>query len=214
MEHLPVEVIGNILSHLKSARDAVIASTTGLQNLSIFMDDDVDAFFSLISWLMFCLKLEKFALINPELVMSDTQTAMEHSSSPLKDIFVGNLGAACDYSDEDVDLYSISISFSKLSYLSLHYYPRHGTFHHNFRESFQMENVTILELGWSDTSDPFSNWVAKLLEKCPKLKKLIICGAVSEINNHEECQNLAHFITYFVELMRKYLHIEVQFGFE
>uniref|UniRef100_A0A9I9EAD7 Uncharacterized protein n=1 Tax=Cucumis melo TaxID=3656 RepID=A0A9I9EAD7_CUCME len=43
-------------------------------------------------------------------------------------------------------IYSISISFPKLSYLYLRYYPRHGTFHHNFRESFQMENVTIIDL--------------------------------------------------------------------
>ena len=38
-----------------------------------------------------CLKLEKLALINPEIVMSDTQTAMEVSISSLKDIFGGNL---------------------------------------------------------------------------------------------------------------------------
>ncbi|XP_022144792.1 F-box/LRR-repeat protein At1g67190-like [Momordica charantia] len=415
MEHLPVEVIGNILSHLKAARDVVIASatckkwreawrnhlhtltfnsndwpiphdlststleiiitqtilqTTGLQNLSVFMDD-FDAFSasSVIAWLMYtrdtlcrlhynvettpsvniiekcgrqkletlelannsitgveptyqkfpclkslslsdigisaldlnllltaCPKLEKLALINPEVVMSDAQPTIELSSSSLKDVFVEGLsldkftlqadileilhlrdcildffeligkgalrvlkiddasvihldigentenleivdvcnftimwpkfyhtiskasmlkklrlwGVAFDDDDDEVvDLDTISISFPKLSHLSLSYDLKHGAVHHNLQRSSRMENVTILELGWSDI-----NWVVKLIEICPKLKKLIISGVVSEIKTHEECQTLAQFTTSFVQLMRKYLHIEVQFDFE
>lgn len=124
-------------------------------------------------------------------------------------------GVAFDDNDEEVvDLVTISISFPKLSHLSLSYDLRHRAFHHNLQKPFQMENVTILELGWSDISEFFSDWVAKLLERCPKLKKLIICGVVSETKSHEECQTLAHFTTSFIQLMRKYVHIEVQFDFE
>ncbi|CAB4287182.1 unnamed protein product [Prunus armeniaca] len=54
-----------------------------------------------------------------------------------------------------------------------------------------LENVVVLELGWTIISDLFSDWVAGLLERCPNLKKLVICGVVSEVKSPEECQRFS-----------------------
>ncbi|XP_008389342.1 F-box/LRR-repeat protein At1g67190-like isoform X2 [Malus sylvestris] len=80
--------------------------------------------------------------------------------------------------------------------------------------SSSLENVVVLELGWTIISELFSDWVAGLLERCPNLKKLVIYGVVSEAKSHEECQVLASFTSSIVRLMRKYLHVEVQFEYE
>ncbi|XP_068340026.1 F-box/LRR-repeat protein At1g67190-like isoform X2 [Pyrus communis] len=80
--------------------------------------------------------------------------------------------------------------------------------------SSSLENVVVLELGWTIISELFSDWVAGLLERCPNLKKLVIYGLVSEAKSHEECQVLASFTSSIVRLMRKYLHVEVQFEYE
>ncbi|VFQ74200.1 unnamed protein product [Cuscuta campestris] len=52
-----------------------------------------------------------------------------------------------------------------------------------------------------------------VLEKCLRLKKAIH-GIVSETKTHEECQTLAIFTSFIVRLMRKYVHVEVQFEYE
>ncbi|PON83107.1 F-box domain containing protein [Trema orientale] len=419
MEHLPVEVIGNILSRLRAARDVVIASatckkwrkawryhlhslsfnsnewpvyhdlttsrleiiitqtifqTTGLQSLSIFMDD-VDEFSAapVIAWLMYtretlrqlhynvrttpnvniiekcgrqrledlvlahnsitgvepsyqkfpslkslslsyvsisaldlsdlltaCPKLEILSLINPEIAMSDAQATMELSSSSLKDVYIEavnmdkfilevdcletlhlkdctleifeliskgalkilkiddvsvihldigenteNLqvvdvssftimwpkfyhmiskssklrrlrlwGVVFDDEDEVVDMETISVCFPWLTHLSLSYDLRDVVLHCGLQGSSHLENVFVLELGWTVINDLFAEWVAGFLERCPNLKKLVIYGVVSEAKTHEECQILANFTSSIVRLMRKYIHVEVQFEYE
>ncbi|GAU13509.1 hypothetical protein TSUD_128060 [Trifolium subterraneum] len=81
---LPVEVIGNMLSHLKAARDV----TSGLQSLSILMED-IDEFsaFAVIARLMYT-RIEALELVNLEIAMSDAQVTVELSSSTLKSVYV------------------------------------------------------------------------------------------------------------------------------
>ena len=75
-------------------------------------------------------------------------------------------------------------------------------------------NVVVLELGWTVISDLFSVWVAGLLEGCPNLKKLVIYGFVSEVKTHEECQILARFSEFILQLGRKYGHVKFEFEYE
>ena len=419
MEHLPVEVIGNILSRLRAARDVVIASatckkwreawrnhlhtisfnsndwpiyhdlttsrleiiitqtifqTTGLQSLSIFMDD-VDEFSAapVIAWLMYtretlrrlhynvrttpnvniiekcgrqrlevlalahnsitgvepsyqkfpslkslslsyvsisaldlslllsaCPRLDALALINPDIAISDTQAMMELSSASLKDVYIEAIsfdkfilevdclenlhlkdctlelfelvskgalkilkiddvsvihldigentenlevvdvssftimwpkfyhmiskstklrrlrlwGVVFDDDDEVVDMETISVCFPRLTHLSLSYDLKDVVLHCGLQGSSQLENVVVLELGWTVINDLFSEWVGGFLERCPNLRKLVIYGVVSEAKTHEECQILANFTSSIVRLMRKYMHVEVKFEYE
>ncbi|XVF05178.1 hypothetical protein REPUB_Repub05bG0149300 [Reevesia pubescens] len=89
-----------------------------------------------------------------------------------------------------------------------------GIMHYGLQGSSNLENVTVLELGWTVINDLFSHWVEELLTRCPNLKKMIIFGVVSEAKSHEECQILANFTSCIVQLMRKYMHVEVQFEYE
>lgn len=123
-------------------------------------------------------------------------------------------GVVFDDEDEMVDMETISVCFPKLTHLSLCYDLREGGLQYCLHRTFQLENVVVLELGWTVISDLFSQWVAGLLERCPRLRKLIINGIVSEAKTHEECQMLAKFTSSIVRLMRKYLHVDVQFEFE
>ncbi|XP_023527791.1 F-box/LRR-repeat protein At1g67190-like [Cucurbita pepo subsp. pepo] len=118
-----------------------------------------------------------------------------------------------DSDEEVVDLGSISTNFPQLSQLSLSLDLRRRAFHQNLQRSFQMENVTILEVGWKENNVFFSEWVAKLVKICPKLKKLTIFGFVSGAMTNTQCHTLSSFATAFVELMRKYQHIQVGFVF-
>ncbi|XP_060174532.1 F-box/LRR-repeat protein At1g67190-like [Lycium barbarum] len=77
----------------------------------------------------------------------------------------------------------------------------------------QLENLVVLELGWKVISDSFSDWVVEFLERCPNLRKLVILGAVSGVNTHEECHILANFTTFIVRLMRKYLRVDIHFKY-
>lgn len=104
--------------------------------------------------------------------------------------------------------------FPRLSHLSLCYDLKDGILQHSLQGSSHLLNVVVLELGWSVVSEFFSEWMGKLLGRCPNLKKLIICGVVSEVKTHEECQTLANFTFSVVQLMRKYMHVEVQFEYE
>ncbi|KAJ4724814.1 F-box/LRR-repeat protein [Melia azedarach] len=116
--------------------------------------------------------------------------------------------------DEIVDLETIAVCFPKLSHLSLSYDLRDGVFHYGLQGSTYLENVVVLELGWPVIHDLFSHWVEGLLKRCTNLKKLVIFGVVSEIKTHEECLLLANFTSSIVHLMRKYLHVEVEFEYE
>lgn len=119
-----------------------------------------------------------------------------------------------DDEDEFVDMETVSSCFPLLSHLALNYDLKETVVQYSLQGSFVLENVVVLELGWAVISDLFSLWVSGLLEKCPHLKKLIIHGVVSETKTHEECQLLASFTSSIVRLMRKYLHVEIQFEYE
>ncbi|KAJ4972020.1 hypothetical protein NE237_005119 [Protea cynaroides] len=123
-------------------------------------------------------------------------------------------GVVFDDEDEIVDLETIAICFPQLSHLSLSYDLRDGLLNYGLQGPTQLENVAVLELGWTVISDLFSQWVAGLLERCPNLKKLVIHGVVSETKTHGECYLLANFTSSIVRLMRKYMHVEVQFVYE
>ncbi|KAI3854083.1 hypothetical protein MKW92_048642 [Papaver armeniacum] len=119
-----------------------------------------------------------------------------------------------DDEDEIVDLETIAVCFPQLSHLSLSYDLREGFLPYGLQGSSPLENVVVLELGWTVISDTFSHWVAGLLERCSNIKTLVIHGVVSEAKTHEECYMLANFTTSIVKLMRKYMHVDVQFVYE
>jgi|UniRef100_A0A2N9H837 hypothetical protein len=119
-----------------------------------------------------------------------------------------------DDEDEVVDVETISVCFPQLSHLSLSYDLRDEILNYGLQGSSHLVNVVVLELGWTVITDSFSVWVAGLLERCPNLKKLVIHGVVSEAKNHEECQILASFTSSIVNLMRKHMHVEIQFEYE
>lgn len=247
-----------------------------------------------------CPKLEKLALINPDIAMSDSQATMELSSPTLKSIYIETIsldkftleadsieslhlkdstleffelisngglkyfkiddvsvvdidigentkylevidvnnftimwtkfypmiskssklrrlrlwGVVFDEEDEVVDLETIAMYFPQLSHLSLSYDLRDGLVHYGLQGSSRLENVVILELGWTVISELFTHWVTGLLHRCPNLKKLVIYGVVSEAKSTEECHILANFTSSIVRLMRKYMHVDVHFEYE
>lgn len=121
---------------------------------------------------------------------------------------------AFDDEDDVLDLETIAVCFPQLSHLSLSYDLKDGILHYGLQGSTPMVNVTVLELGWTVINDLFSHWVKELLKRCPNLQKLVIYGVVSEAKTHEECQVLANFTSTIVQLMRKYMHVEVQFEYD
>ncbi|XP_011077872.1 F-box/LRR-repeat protein At1g67190-like [Sesamum indicum] len=123
-------------------------------------------------------------------------------------------GVVFDDEDEVIDVETISSCFPLLSHLALSYDLRETALHDGLQGSFVLENVIVLELGWTVISDLFSTWVSALLERCPHLRNLVIHGVVSETKTHEECHTLANFTSSIVRLMRKYLDVEVQFKYE
>ncbi|KAL6337010.1 hypothetical protein AAG906_036324 [Vitis piasezkii] len=125
-------------------------------------------------------------------------------------------GVVFDDEDEVVDLEAISVYFPQLTHVSLRYDLRDGDLRDGYglQGSTHLENVVVLELGWTVISNLFSPWVAGLVDRCPNLKKLIIFGIISEVKSHEECLILANFTSFIVRLMRKYSHVEVQFEYD
>ncbi|XP_058088826.1 F-box/LRR-repeat protein At1g67190 [Magnolia sinica] len=120
-------------------------------------------------------------------------------------------GVVFDDEDEVVDLETIAVYFPQLSHLSLSYDLRDGLLHYG---ASRLKNVVVLELGWTVISELFTHWVAALLDRCPNLKRLVIHGVVSEAKTREECNTLANFTSSIVRLMRKYMHVDVQFEYE
>lgn len=116
--------------------------------------------------------------------------------------------------DEEVDIETISSSFPLLNHLSFSYDLRDAAVHYGLQGSVVLENVIVLELGWTVINELFTLWVSAFLERCPRLKKLVIHGVVSETKTREECHMLADFTSSVVKLMRKYLHIDVKFEYE
>ncbi|KAK3010722.1 hypothetical protein RJ639_012124 [Escallonia herrerae] len=123
-------------------------------------------------------------------------------------------GVVFDDDEELVDMEAVSACFPLLRHLSLSYDLREEALQYCLQGSFQLVNVVVLELGWVVINDLFSHWVAGLLERCPNLRKLVIHGVVSEAKSPEECHMLANFTASIVRLMRKYLHVEVEFEYE
>lgn len=123
-------------------------------------------------------------------------------------------GVVFDDEDEVVDMEIISVCFPQLTHLSLSYDLKDVVLHCGLQGSTHLENVVVLELGWTVINDLFSEWVAGFLERCPNLKKLVIYGVVSEAKTHEDCQTLANFTSSIVRLMRKYMYVEVDFEYE
>ncbi|KAI4334238.1 hypothetical protein L6164_018954 [Bauhinia variegata] len=119
-----------------------------------------------------------------------------------------------DDEEEIVDLETIATCFPRLSHLSLSYDVRDGVLHYGLQGSSCMENVIVLELGWTVINDLFSVWVEDLLKRCCNLRKLIIHGIVSETKSEEECQMLANFTSSMIELMRRYKHVDPHFEYE
>ncbi|KAL2899718.1 hypothetical protein RDABS01_024800 [Bienertia sinuspersici] len=123
-------------------------------------------------------------------------------------------GVVFDDDDEVLDLETLSVCFPRLSHLSLSYDLRESMLHYVSQGSYCLEDVVVLELGWTAISDLFIEWLSGLLEKCPNLEKLIIYGVVSGIKTNDECNVLACFTSSIVRLMRIYSHVEVSFEFE
>ncbi|XP_021761532.1 F-box/LRR-repeat protein At1g67190-like [Chenopodium quinoa] len=122
-------------------------------------------------------------------------------------------GGVFDDEDEVVDLEAVSVCFPRLKHLSLSY-ERDSVLHYGLPGSSCLENVAVLELGWTVINDLFIEWLSGLLERCPNLKKLIIYGAVSGAKTHDECNALARFTSSIVRLMRIHSQVEVLFEFE
>lgn len=123
-------------------------------------------------------------------------------------------GVVLDEEVEAMDLETISVYFPRLSHLALSYDLGDDVLTHCLQGSSNLENVVALELGWTIISNRFSAWVAELLERCPRLKKLKIFVGVSEAKTEKELGMLGNFTTSMIPLMRKYMEVEVQFEFE
>ncbi|KAJ3677962.1 hypothetical protein LUZ60_001765 [Juncus effusus] len=123
-------------------------------------------------------------------------------------------GVIFDEEDEIVDSEAIAVSFPNLLHLSLSYELRDGLLSYSLRGDSRLENVNVLELGWSVISEHFGPWVFGMIERCPNLKKLVIHGVLSEAKTREERQMLAAFTSFIVRLMRRYEHVDVMFEYE
>ncbi|KAH9605792.1 hypothetical protein KSS87_008974 [Heliosperma pusillum] len=80
--------------------------------------------------------------------------------------------------------------------------------------SSQLQNLVVLEVGWTAIYDQFFPFLESFLEKCPNLKKLNIHGKVSNAKTPEEYQILADLTSSMIQLMRKYMHVDVHFKYK
>lgn len=123
-------------------------------------------------------------------------------------------GVVFDDEEEVMDSETIAVCFPQLRHLSLSYDLRDGLLHYGLQGSSPLENVTILELGWTVLSEHFGHWVFGMIDRCPNLKKLVIHGVLSEAKTREERQMLANFTSSLVCLMRKFTSVDVRFEYE
>ncbi|KAG2674430.1 hypothetical protein I3760_13G135100 [Carya illinoinensis] len=112
----------------------------------------------------------------------------------LETVDIRNFSLICQF--KTLDLETIAVFFPRLTHLSLCYDLNHGV------------------LGWTEINGFFSRWVEGIVKRCPNLEKLVIRAVIPEVKVHEECQMLTNFTSSIVELLRKYIHLEVQFVYE
>ncbi|KAI4378667.1 hypothetical protein MLD38_016115 [Melastoma candidum] len=223
MESLPVEVIGNILSRFKAARDVVIASRRKWREACRYhlraLSFDFSNWFDLAT---------RFSSPRP-------------SSRPMASTAGGFVaGTYCDHEVEPsyqkfpcLRLLSLShVSLSALDWsLLLLICPR--------IESLALINADIAMSDTQVTMESISTslkdhvevlsldklvveadnlqklrlrnrfmvWVAGLLERCPNLKKLVIYVSASRANLEEEYEMIANMHTAVIPLMRKHNQI-------
>ena len=72
----------------------------------------------------------------------------------------------------------------------------------------------VLELGSTVINDLFTQWIAAILERCPRIKQLIIHGSISEAKLRDDYKMFARFTSSIVSLMRKFIDVDVQFDFQ
>lgn len=130
-----------------------------------------------------------------------------------------------------VNMESISVCFPLLSHLALDYDIRDGSYHdwnatthYNLGGSYHFDNVVVLELDCSLIDSYFPLWLEGLLERCPKLIKLVIYG-LEFLEVHLKCsseviekcnleaQQLDFGMSSISKLMTKYEHVTVQFRY-
>ncbi|KAJ7535483.1 hypothetical protein O6H91_12G035800 [Diphasiastrum complanatum] len=118
-----------------------------------------------------------------------------------------------DVEDEVMDLETIALSFPQLTRLALSYELEDGILQHALKGSSFLEKVTVLEVGSTTINELFSQWISALLGRCPSLKRLVVHGHLSEAKVREDYQKIARFNSSVVDLMRKYVNVEIQFVF-
>ncbi|CAL0333973.1 unnamed protein product [Lupinus luteus] len=205
LEKLILEADGIECLHLKDCALEVF-ELIGKGTLKHFKIDDVSVIHLDIGEIIENLEIvdiSNFTIIWPKFYQ------MISRSSNLKKLRLWDV--MFDDEDEVVDLETIATCFPHLSHLSLSYDVRDGVLHYGLQGSSCLENVVVLELGWTVINELFSHWVEGLLKRCPDLKKLVIHGVVSETKTDEECQMLANFTTSMVELMRIHTHVDTHF---
>lgn len=145
-------------------------------------------------------------------VMSPKFYNMISKSSKLRTLRLWGLTLADQM--EGMDLETISACFPRVSHLAFEYNLADSVLDHCLQGSSQLDNVLVLELGWTVLTNRFMVWVAGLLERCPNLKQLVINVSASEANVQEEYDMIANMHTALIPLMRKYVQVEVQFKYE
>ncbi|XP_050228295.1 F-box/LRR-repeat protein At1g67190-like isoform X1 [Mercurialis annua] len=115
-----------------------------------------------------------------------------------------------DYLDSD----SMFDCFPQLTNLSMDYSLVDDVCCYGLYGSYQFDNVVTLELGWTGIDDMFTDWVAGVLARCPHLRKLVICGFISNPKTQDECRTLAVFSSDIVRLMRKYVNVDIEFKYQ
>ncbi|PKA67177.1 F-box/LRR-repeat protein [Apostasia shenzhenica] len=123
-------------------------------------------------------------------------------------------GVIFDDEDEITDSETTAVCFPQLKHLSLSYYARDGLLHNWLQVSLPLENVVILELGWTVISQHFCQWAFGMVDRCPNLKKLVIHGVLSEVKTREERRALANFTSSLFRLMRKYVQLDLRFEYD
>ncbi|KAI4378668.1 hypothetical protein MLD38_016115 [Melastoma candidum] len=182
MESLPVEVIGNILSRFKAARDVVIASRRKWREACRYHLRALSFDFS--NWVRTRKNiniLERCGRQRLE-VLSLAHTVITRSSQVTRSSLA---------SDTQVTMESISTSLKDhVEVLSLD------------KLVVEADNLQKLRL-----RNRFMVWVAGLLERCPNLKKLVIYVSASRANLEEEYEMIANMHTAVIPLMRKHNQI-------
>lgn len=114
--------------------------------------------------------------------------------------------------EEDVDMETIAVSCPRLNRLALSYELADGTISQVLRGSAPLENVVFLELGSSTIDDVFAQWIAGVLHRCPRLRKLVVYGILAE-TRQDDFHLIGRFTTSIVNLMRKFSNVDIEFNY-